>query len=105
MKIHKTAIPPGLYCYFNSKTYCPFFKKTDHGTIRCDYLNLEGVDYNQEDNYDLALQYFGSDDELEKQAPLQFLWDAVKECNENDDIDESIEVPGIVISSSISKKA
>ena len=95
-------IPKGLYCYsidmdniddYNVPGkgipvfYCPYYKSKIVEGIDlpwCDFLNLGGVSNSTTDEeYEKLVNHFGSEKNLEKDFPLDLLWDAVKECDEN----------------------
>lgn len=93
MKIDKTLIPNGPYCYEHTdqlgRVLCPYFKFTDYGMIKCEYLNREvivGGGYKDDrGNKVIALHYYGSEEEYNKHNDEDsFLWDGVKECSVNE---------------------
>jgi len=101
----KSKIPKGHYCYeadpFGDPDLndgempiksCPFSTyKTINGVNVpwCSFLDQGGVDNNISDrDYKKLVDYYGSEDKMDKKLPLYLLWDSVKECGENIDYEE-----------------
>jgi hypothetical protein len=88
-------IPKGSYCYTyvdNKYVYCPFHKTIDDNGVKlpfCTFLNKGGIDNSTTDeDFKILEKKYGSEDEVWKKYPLDLLWDSVKECGENNDINE-----------------
>jgi hypothetical protein len=68
------------------RVLCPYWRETDHGTVRCDRLGKEAVldlDFNK--NVRLALAFFGSKQALDSIRSSSYLLpDEVKICGIND---------------------
>lgn len=92
------CIPEGYYCYtshgwnreegFLEITCCPYFKHTDHGTVKCEFLGIESLSpaKGEQDDEERALAYehFGSKEAAWKAVEDGgLLWDQIKECGEN----------------------
>ena len=90
-------IPKGLhYCYsdgvwdgkvFRTKN-CPYWKHTDHGTVKCEFLGVESLTIaagEYEDKMrELAYKHFGSEEAaLEATEEGWLLWDQLKICGIN----------------------
>ena len=69
---------------------CPYWERTDYGTIRCNYLELEVVDEDDNSAKQKLADYFGTDKAIDQ---LKYSWalsDEIKVCGinqENDDED------------------
>ncbi len=96
----KNLIPIGPYCYtYKDSKYipCPYFKIKNINSIPvswCDYLGLGGItgDHNAPENqYEKLLEYYKTEEAMDKELPLSLLFDQCKECGENDpdDFDET----------------
>lgn len=96
----KSQIPKGQYCYeidpfgdpdlHGGETpikHCPFSTyKTINGVNVpwCSYLNQGGISNNTSDEeYEKLIDYYGIEEKLDEELPLDLLWDSVKECGEN----------------------
>lgn len=91
-----SVIPKGDYCYTftkgknqygipNSK-YCPYMSEKEYGgvsVIYCKYLEWGDVGNISDDEYNKLLAYFGDEDKLHEELPLDLLWDSCKCCGEN----------------------
>lgn len=84
-------IPKGIYCY-DGNTRCPFYSYKTYDSVKvpyCLYLNEGDISNLDEEEDKKLLEYFKCDeDELEKKFPLSLLWDQVKECGINNDLEE-----------------
>ena len=102
----KSVIPYGDYCY-NENGRCPYwiYKKITHdkkvpkryrqieeeeevsvSIPYCLYLNKGDVfDISDEEFEELKYFHNCTDEELLSKYPLSLLWDAIKECGENED--------------------
>ena len=93
----KEVIPKGIYCYTRDQSgkrvYCPHFQITKIGGYDmpyCAHLKQAGLS-NTPDDDKLFYEHFNEDiDKMMEAMPLDLLFDAVKECGENDDIEEWI---------------
>lgn len=56
---------------------CPYWIRTEHGTVRCEYLNIE-VEGMASGDYELSLKHYG----VEKTAQIEWslLSDKIKVC-------------------------
>ena len=68
---------------------CPYWNRTDYGTVRCDYLEKEVID-GQDDDAKVKIQtHFGISDASDKFGWSDLLEDEIKICDLNlDDEDE-----------------
>ena len=83
-----TIIPKGIYCY-DEKGRCPYFSHIEKAGIKipyCKYLKegslpneLTDEDFERLKNF----HHTTSDEDIWNLYPLDFLWDQVKECGEN----------------------
>ena len=87
-----TKIPQGPYCYtyINDKyVHCPYAESiNDEGVVLpfCTFLKQGGTsNYTTDEEFEILVKKYGSDDEVWKKYPLDLLWDSVKECGENCD--------------------
>jgi len=39
---------------------CPYWRKTNYGMVRCEYLNVESLLEDEAEAYDLAIQHYGT---------------------------------------------
>jgi len=99
MKKDKSLIPRGLYCYNKNKT-CPYWKKIKDRDKQengwCDYLGRGDYELNREVHEYKVTSY--KDGKPSKVSEFQtgpnnpgffsLIWDMVKECGINDEIDE-----------------
>lgn len=94
----KTVIPKGHYCYSGGEWTpelgiyrvkpCPYWKRTDHGTVKCEYLGIESLTPEAGEHDDtarqLAYDHFGGEDAAwEAVDAISLIWDQVKDCGEN----------------------
>ena len=96
----KNKIPKGHYCYsvnpyFDSDLhteeeryiYCPYstYKNINGVNVPwCSFLEKGGVSNNTSDEeYEKLLDHYGIEELLDKELPLDLLWDSIKECGEN----------------------
>lgn len=88
----KSLIPYGPYCYtYKDDRYipCPYYKIRDINSIPvpwCEYLELGGMigDHHAPENqYKKLLEYYGTEEKMDKELPLFLLFDQCKECGEN----------------------
>jgi hypothetical protein len=88
------SIPKGRYCYesmemtedgtFLQLGTCPYWKPTNHGTVRCEYMKEEQLVADSSTAYEQALEFFGSRENLERETEEGVMWDQVKECGEEE---------------------
>ena len=101
MKKNNKIIPEGPYCYrldidkiddYNQGKpapviYCHYYGSKIFNEVRvpwCSFLEQGGIDNDTTDEqYEKLVEYFGSEDNMDKQLPLSLLWDSCKECGEN----------------------
>ena len=65
------------------RVFCPYWKTTDYGTVRCAYLGREAVGIGDGDCYRRAVEHFGSEEAANEACQGWLLGDAVKECRLN----------------------
>lgn len=76
---------------------CPYWQRTNHGTVRCEYLGKEVLDDEAEDwgqALALATEYFGAGQVDQKVGRSWALADEIKVCGVNEDADEGDEEEG-----------
>lgn len=112
MKKDKSIIPPGEYCYriveiqdgevlsddidrfgkdLREYSYgggykeilCPYWQRTDYGTVRCNYLEKEVIDDLDFDAHKKIMAHFGISDVYEKFDSCWELPDEIKICGIN----------------------
>tara|TARA_R110000851_G_scaffold41409_3_gene103975 strand:+ start:5800 stop:6075 length:276 start_codon:yes stop_codon:yes gene_type:complete len=86
-------IPRGDYCYggfgemkdgvIRINGLCRYWKRTDHGTIKCEFLDIEQIPADTKGSYEEAIKYFGSEKILEDKTDDGLMWDQVKDCGIN----------------------
>lgn len=106
--LDKSKIPKGDYCYtwveepseknrFRGKVnLCPYWKAREINGVEvpwCDYLNLGGIPacgdwkgWKSDDTEKKLIDFFGSEEKMEKELPLSLLFEQCKECGENYEI-------------------
>ena len=68
---------------------CPYWNRTDYGTVRCDYLEKEIIDGMDDSAKEKIQKHFGIEDATEKFGWGSLLEDEIKICDVNlDDEDE-----------------
>ena len=68
---------------------CPYWNRTDYGTVRCDYLEKEIIDGMDDGAKEKIQKHFGIEDASEKFRWDSLLEDEIKICDVNlDDEDE-----------------
>jgi hypothetical protein len=67
---------------------CPYWKRTGYGMVRCEYLEVEGLDEAEADARRKAIAHFGSKDEFFKADRSRQLYDEVKICGVKEDEEE-----------------
>ena len=67
---------------------CPYWKRTDHGMVRCDFLGIEGLDGAEPGAKAKAIAHYGTVAAFESanKSP-EFLPDEIKVCGIRDDED------------------
>jgi hypothetical protein len=97
MKKDESLIPEGPYCYTPQKgraARCPYHTTKEINGVHvpyCSFLEMGGLDNDMEDSeFNKLVEHYGGDDEVFEALPLDLLWDQVKECGENDDIEDNI---------------
>jgi len=68
---------------------CPYWRRTDHATVCCDYLRVEHADEDEGDYHALIEAHFGGKEEAEKRVGRSLLYDEVKICGVNIEDDDS----------------
>ena len=64
--------------------FCPYWSRTDYGTNKCNYLEIEAVGMDDVEDWVKARKHFGSDEAIRAAcAGGQRLATASKECNVN----------------------
>ncbi|MGH8461611.1 MAG: hypothetical protein ACRESS_08405 [Stenotrophobium sp.] len=66
---------------------CPYWQRTEHGTVRCEFLGREYVEPIS-DEYPIALAYFGSEAAMSHLERSQLIPDEIKICGINNDDDD-----------------
>jgi len=66
---------PGL-----KEVLCPYWQKTDHGMVCCDYLEQACLDEDDENALDKAIAHYGSREAFEAKIKLSLLYDEIKIC-------------------------
>lgn len=113
----RSVIPPGGYCYFVKRlqpgevlpddidrfgkdlresswhgdfkrVLCLYWRRTDYGMVRCEFLQVEGLDEMAADARAKALAHYGSAEALAAANQCPYLWDEVKVCDVRADEDE-----------------
>lgn len=98
------GVPNGSYCYgyvpgidshqdldpledlLELRRYCKYWNPTEHGFVECKYLNRKALwIVTTQEVVNKAVEFFGSENEMEKQITGFLLGDAVKECDLNRD--------------------
>ncbi|NCT68126.1 MAG: hypothetical protein GXC76_10890 [Rhodanobacteraceae bacterium] len=100
-----TPIPRGGFCYDTEHVAanpatgeaeywvphydrrCPYWRRTDHATVCCDYLGVEHVDDTISRYRDILAAHFGSNEEADKHVGHSLLYDEIKICGINTDAD------------------
>lgn len=113
-----TVIPPGEYCYRIRKiepgeilstdvdrygkdlreysyhkgyksVLCPYWKRTDYGTVRCNFMDYEALDDEDPKARELAIAYFNDEKAPDRFERSWLLPDEIKICGikENEDED------------------
>ncbi|MEW5886822.1 MAG: hypothetical protein AB1735_09005 [Pseudomonadota bacterium] len=111
-----SLIPPGEYCYrvvkiregeilskdinkfgrelrefsYNGaykEVLCPYWNRTEYGTVRCDFLDKEFVDDEDSNAIGKIIAHFGSSDAPEKFGRSWALSDEIKICGVREDED------------------
>jgi hypothetical protein len=97
------CIPRGQFCYdtehvpANPQTgereywiqhfdrRCPYWRRTDHATVCCDFLRVEHLD-EKENNIHASIEaHFGSEEEAKNRVGRSLLYDEFKICGINDE--------------------
>lgn len=65
------------------RVLCPYWQVTDHGTIRCDYLDLEVLDESDRDARRQVAEHFGTGKAAFRIGTCCLLADEVKVCEIN----------------------
>jgi len=94
-------IPRGEYCYdteyvpadpqtgtrahwqLHFDRRCPYWRRTDHATVCCDFLHVEHYDDTVRDAHARAEAHFGSAEEAGKRVGRSLLYDEIKLCDIN----------------------
>jgi len=109
----KSLIPPGPYCYWikeiqdqeilgtdieyfgkdlreypyagnYKEILCPYYHRTDYGTVRCEYVDEEYLDGLDDQAAEKIIQHFGTDKVLKERFPYDdYLSDEIKICGIN----------------------
>ena len=56
-----------LYYESYKRKYCPYFKFTEYGTVICEFLEDEALDFDKR-SYEKALKHFGSAEEIDRRC-------------------------------------
>lgn len=62
---------------------CPYWQRTDHGMVICDYLGVQCLDEDNPDARSKAVQHFGSEEALARVNRPSLLYDEIKICDIN----------------------
>jgi hypothetical protein len=84
------------YCYkglgWSGQYYelvsCPFWQRSNHGVVYCRLLQKGSVIDDSEAEYKKALAHFGTEDAVEAARELWLVWDQVKACDVNVDVED-----------------
>jgi len=60
---------------------CPYWRKTDYGMIRCDFLDVQSLDEDDDQSQMKAIEYFGSEQEFDRNNHYSYLYDEIKICD------------------------
>jgi len=66
---------PGL-----KEVLCPYWQKTDYGMVRCDYLEQECLDEDDETALENAIAHYGSREQFDAINKHSLLYDEIKVC-------------------------
>lgn len=66
---------------------CPYWRRTDHATVCCDFLRVEHADEDESGYHDIIETYFGGKEEASKRVGHSLLYDEIKICGVNTDED------------------
>ncbi|MFO1217896.1 MAG: hypothetical protein U1E89_05865 [Burkholderiaceae bacterium] len=68
------------------RVLCPFWRRTEHGTTRCELTGAE--EWHNGEVFDAALDLFGADALYERFRPPSWLDDEIKTCGVNEFVDD-----------------
>lgn len=71
---------------------CPYFQRTNYGTVRCNFLDKEYVDEDDSDAIEKIIKHLGIPD---AKNPFDYSWalsDEIKICGINEDEDTECDV-------------
>ena len=84
MKKDASLIPLGMYCYDytegGERVQCPYWNRTDYGTVRCEYLEKEVIDEFDDDAEEKIRTRFGVADASDKFGWCDLLADECRIC-------------------------
>ncbi|MGV6850730.1 MAG: hypothetical protein ACWA5R_00955 [bacterium] len=75
------------YCQGYKEVLCPYWYRTDYGTVQCRFLDLEVYEAGDEDAIDHLRAKFGEGGEFRFHSS-HFLPDEIKVCDVNTDCDD-----------------
>ena len=64
---------------------CPYWKRTDYGTVRCNFLDKEVIDDEDAKAQEKVMKYFGISDASKKFVVSWALSDEIKICGVRED--------------------
>ncbi len=59
---------------------CPYWRRTDYGMVRCEYMGVEELDEDDSEAWDKAIAHFGNKDAFLKANHPGYLYDEIKGC-------------------------
>uniref|UniRef100_UPI00321F757B hypothetical protein n=1 Tax=Rudaea sp. TaxID=2136325 RepID=UPI00321F757B len=67
---------------------CPYWRRTDHATVCCDFLGVEHADEAESNYHALIEAHFGGEEKARKRVGRSLLYDEFKICGIHSEDDE-----------------